>query len=184
VNRRDNDVYFVPRIIHELVGQLTFRNRTFTQNSVSAQQLGDIIDAVERGTITRTGGKIILRHLLDAEYSSSRSIPSTIPETMIPTDTPILPEKSSAAGHPSVPTLIRELNLLKSSSEQELNDWCNEAIQDLPNEAEKVRLGKKNVLMVLVGRVMKLSRGSADAASVRDLLEKKLDPKIRDSSNQ
>jgi aspartyl-tRNA(Asn)/glutamyl-tRNA(Gln) amidotransferase subunit B len=181
---RIDNVYFIPRIIHELLGQLTFRNRTFTQNSVSAQQLGNIIDAVERGTITRTGGKTILRHLLDAEYSSPRSIPSTIPETTISSDIFIPSENSSATGHLSVPTLIRQLNLVKSSSELELNDWCDEAIRDLPKESEKVRLGKKNVLMVLVGRVMKLSRGGADAAHARDLLEKKLDPKIRDSSNR
>jgi aspartyl-tRNA(Asn)/glutamyl-tRNA(Gln) amidotransferase subunit B len=180
VKGRTDNVYFISRIIHELLGQLTFRNRTFTQNSVSAQQLGDIIDAVERGTITRTGGKTILRYLLDAEHSFPRSIP---PEAMIFSDSLIRSENSSAPGRLSVPTLIRQLNLIKSSSEFELNNWCDEAIRDLPKESEKVRLGKKSVLMVLVGRVMKLSRGGADATRARDLLEKKLDPKLRDSSN-
>jgi len=45
----------------------------------------------------------------------------------------------------------------------------------LPDEVAAVRNGHKGVLNKIVGRVMRESRGRADARSVRDLVEKLID---------
>ncbi|KAF8622176.1 hypothetical protein AX15_007289 [Amanita polypyramis BW_CC] len=52
-------------MVHELIGKLSARKETFKDNKISAAQLGQLIDLVEGGTITRTSGKHLLRYLLD-----------------------------------------------------------------------------------------------------------------------
>jgi aspartyl-tRNA(Asn)/glutamyl-tRNA(Gln) amidotransferase subunit B len=66
---------------------------------------------------------------------------------------------------------------MSSTSSYELEQLCKEAIDALPEEAEVVRKcqgngSKSNVINKIVGRVMKSSRGRADARAVRVLLEK------------
>lgn len=45
---------------HELLGQLAARKETFTQNPVSVEQMGELIDLVQNGGIT---GEYILSEL-------------------------------------------------------------------------------------------------------------------------
>ena len=37
---------------HELLGQLALRKETFTQNPISVEQMGELIDMVQNGSIT------------------------------------------------------------------------------------------------------------------------------------
>jgi Asp-tRNA(Asn)/Glu-tRNA(Gln) amidotransferase B subunit len=46
---------------HELLGQLGARKETFTQNPVSIEQMGELIDMVQDGSIT---GEHILQKLI------------------------------------------------------------------------------------------------------------------------
>ena len=48
--------------------------------------------------------------------------------------------------------------------------WCKEVVQSNPEVADAIRAGNVNVVNKLVGRVMKKSRGTTDALSVRKLL--------------
>jgi aspartyl-tRNA(Asn)/glutamyl-tRNA(Gln) amidotransferase subunit B len=48
--------------------------------------------------------------------------------------------------------------------------WCKEVIESNPEVADAIRAGNINVINKLVGRVMKKSRGTTDALSVRKLL--------------
>ena len=48
--------------------------------------------------------------------------------------------------------------------------WCKEVVESNSEEADAIRAGNVNVVNKLVGRVMKKSRGTADALSVRKLL--------------
>jgi aspartyl-tRNA(Asn)/glutamyl-tRNA(Gln) amidotransferase subunit B len=48
--------------------------------------------------------------------------------------------------------------------------WCREVVESNPEVADAIRTGNANVVNKLVGRVMKKSRGTADALSVRKLL--------------
>jgi aspartyl-tRNA(Asn)/glutamyl-tRNA(Gln) amidotransferase subunit B len=81
----------------------------------------------------------------------------------------IIANRSSAA--PSV--LAQELSLEAVSGDDNgaIQSWCAEAIEALPEEANAVRRGNPRVLNKLVGKVMQLSRGRADAQNARVVLE-------------
>lgn len=71
----------------------------------------------------------------------------------------------------SASDLARELSLLAGADDAVvLEKWCAEVIAALPQEAEVVRRGNVNVLNKILGRVMKLSKGRADAKAARDTL--------------
>lgn len=145
------------RITHELLGQLAHRQETFSQNPLSAVQMGDLIDLVQSKRITGnsysilpisdtdpiagTSGKTILRHIL--EHRSAR-MPSELAADMS--------------------------LLIASDGDVSLRTWCVQAIEALPGEAQRARDGNINVVNRLVGHVMKISRGRADAKSARDML--------------
>lgn len=74
---------------------------------------------------------------------------------------------------PEMPSqLAQQLSLVAfgaaSEEEEFLVGLCKEAILALPEEAEKVRNGQMKVVNTLVGRVMRSSRGRADAKHVRE----------------
>ena len=48
--------------------------------------------------------------------------------------------------------------------------WCREVVESNSEVADAIRAGNVNVVNKLVGRVMKKSRGTTDALSVRKLL--------------
>ena len=58
--------------------------------------------------------------------------------------------------------------LAKGDSSMEV--WCREVVESNPEVADAIRAGNVNVVNKLVGRVMKKSRGTTDALSVRRLL--------------
>jgi len=61
--------------------------------------------------------------------------------------------------------LAQQLSLqaISGNDKATLRLWCAEAIEALPEEAEAVRRGNPRVLNKLVGKVMQLSRGRANA---------------------
>ncbi|KAI0268154.1 Glutamyl-tRNA amidotransferase B subunit [Gloeopeniophorella convolvens] len=131
-------------IIHELLGQLSLRKKLFHENPISLQQMGGLIDMVQGGNVTGSSGKLLLRHMLD--YPSSR--------------------------HPE--ELARELSLLAVREDGSLEELCLQVIADMPEEATAVRRGNPNVINKLLGRIIKSSKGTADAKSVRQTLQKLL----------
>ncbi|PSR73413.1 hypothetical protein PHLCEN_2v10705 [Hermanssonia centrifuga] len=57
-----------------------------------------------------------------------------------------------------------------------LEKLCAEAVEAFPEEARSVRSGKINVVNVILGRVMKASRGTVDAKAARTTLLRMLKP--------
>lgn len=51
---------------HELIGQLTARKETFSDNPVSVEQLGELIDLVQDGKIT--GKTSFLSNVISINY--------------------------------------------------------------------------------------------------------------------
>lgn len=128
-------------IVQILFGQLAARNQTFTNNPITVAQLGSLIDMVQSGSITGSSGKLLLRLMLDSPSSKT-------PEEL-------------AKEHSFVA-------LDKGDSSMEA--WCKEVIDSNPEAVDAIRAGNVNVVNKLVGRVMKKSRGTTDALSVRKLL--------------
>lgn len=68
-----------------------------------------------------------------------------------------------------MPSEVAEQLSLRSDGD-ELETWCEQAIATLVAEAAAARQGNINVVNKLVGYVMKLSRGTADAKAARTRL--------------
>ncbi|KAG8796261.1 hypothetical protein FRC17_008016 [Serendipita sp. 399] len=152
-------------MIHEMLGQLALRKIPFFQSPISAETLGEIIDAVESEKITNTNGKYLLRHILDMEPINaprSRTIEAE-------------PMSSLEPSNLSVSDLIEKLGLAKSSSSPEIDSWCEQAIEELPTAVQSVRSGKASVIMALVGKVMRISKGKADAVLAKETLLRKIE---------
>lgn len=66
--------------------------------------------------------------------------------------------------------LAKELNLL-TVADDSVQKWCQQAIEALPEEAAMVRAGNPRVLNKIVGKVMQISRGTANAQAARAVLE-------------
>jgi len=72
------------------------------------------------------------------------------------------------------PHIIKENNLLQVSDESKLKSLVDKVIQENNKAVADFKKGKTNVLQFLIGKVMALSRGSANPDVVRKLLEKEL----------
>ncbi|EKM59499.1 uncharacterized protein PHACADRAFT_114333 [Phanerochaete carnosa HHB-10118-sp] len=148
VSQGRNPKVVINWMTNELLGQLTLRHdqqssaHPFQSNPVSVAQFGELIDLVDSRKITGPAGKTIIRHIIT---NSSGAMPSALAAEL--------------------------LLLVGDNTETSLKKWCEAAIQALPQEAEVVRKGNKNVVNKLVGHVMKSSRGAADAKAARSMLE-------------
>lgn len=93
---------------------------------------------------TGTSGKLLMRHLIETKSDQS------------------------------LERIIDELGLRAASSTSELATLCRTAISMLPKESELVSKGNDKVLMKVVGQVMRLSKGTADAQAAREELLRQL----------
>ncbi|KAK9899623.1 hypothetical protein P389DRAFT_139811 [Cystobasidium minutum MCA 4210] len=115
-------------------------NQTFETLSITPEEFGSLIDAVETGQITSTHGKRILASYFDSRQSAALA------------------------------TMVKEAVQEASQSAINYESLSATVIQSLPTEAEKVRKGNMNVLARLIGEGMKRSKGKADASSLRQAL--------------
>lgn len=70
--------------------------------------------------------------------------------------------------------IARERNLLQMSEPSQLAPMVSEIIEENPGAVAEYRGGKEAALQYLVGQGMKKSRGAADPALLRELLQKEL----------
>ena len=158
------------RITHELLGQLAARKETFTDNPVTAGQMGELIDMVQNKQLTGTSIARVISDVSSQSYFAGSSGKILLKH--------LITHRSSEA--PS--KLAAELSLMAMSSSladvaASLRQLCEDAIAALPQEANAVRKGKEKVIMRLVGHVMKESKGRADAKAVGGILKELLLPK-------
>ncbi|RZL61380.1 MAG: Asp-tRNA(Asn)/Glu-tRNA(Gln) amidotransferase GatCAB subunit B, partial [Pedobacter sp.] len=74
----------------------------------------------------------------------------------------------------NVTTLAQSLNLLISENSDELGAFVDEVLAKYPQQVEAYKKGKKGVLGLFVGDVMKLAKGKADAKKLNELILEKL----------
>ncbi|MFC3563494.1 Asp-tRNA(Asn)/Glu-tRNA(Gln) amidotransferase subunit GatB [Pedobacter jamesrossensis] len=77
-------------------------------------------------------------------------------------------------GHAKVADLAQSLNLLISENSDELGGFIDEVLNKYPAQVEAYKKGKKGVLGLFVGDVMKLAKGKADAKKLNELILEKL----------
>ncbi len=71
--------------------------------------------------------------------------------------------------------LVQEMGVEAISDSGDLAPIIRQAISEAPEAVEDYRGGKKQAIGAIVGQVMRLSRGQADAKKARELLQQELD---------
>jgi aspartyl-tRNA(Asn)/glutamyl-tRNA(Gln) amidotransferase subunit B len=72
-------------------------------------------------------------------------------------------------------TLVEEMGLEQVADVAELGSVIDGVLAAWPEKVEEYRAGKKNLVGLFMGEVMKATGGSADPKAVRDLLSERLD---------
>ncbi|MBD3204158.1 Asp-tRNA(Asn)/Glu-tRNA(Gln) amidotransferase subunit GatB [Candidatus Woesearchaeota archaeon] len=67
---------------------------------------------------------------------------------------------------------VEKNNLLVISDSNLIKDYCKKAIEENPDVVEDYKSENKRSINFLVGQVMKMSKGKADAKEVKEILEK------------
>ncbi|MET4080134.1 aspartyl-tRNA(Asn)/glutamyl-tRNA(Gln) amidotransferase subunit B [Pedobacter sp. UYP30] len=70
--------------------------------------------------------------------------------------------------------LATDLNLLISNDADELESFVSEVLKKFPQQVEAYKKGKKGVLGLFVGEIMKMAKGKADAKKVNLIVLEKL----------
>ena len=73
-----------------------------------------------------------------------------------------------------VEELATDLNLLIEDNADELDDFVDQVLKQFDPQVQAYKKGKKGVLGLFVGEVMKLAKGKADPKKINDALQKKL----------
>lgn len=71
--------------------------------------------------------------------------------------------------------IAQELDLIQESDEGALEEFVDQAIAMFPDKVEEYRNGKKGLVGLFMGQVMKLSKGKADPKLANQLVVKKLE---------
>ena len=71
--------------------------------------------------------------------------------------------------------IAEELNLLQNSDENLIGDLIDQVISKYPDKVQEYKSGKKGLLGLFVGEVMKLSKGKADPKVTNKLVIEKLE---------
>jgi aspartyl-tRNA(Asn)/glutamyl-tRNA(Gln) amidotransferase subunit B len=78
-----------------------------------------------------------------------------------------------ATGDPPAQIAERE-GLIKVDDDAQLVAWLDEVVAEMPTEAERFRTGERKLQGVLIGAVMKKSKGRADPRKLNQLLSSRL----------
>jgi aspartyl-tRNA(Asn)/glutamyl-tRNA(Gln) amidotransferase subunit B len=70
--------------------------------------------------------------------------------------------------------LARRRNLLQDSNTAAIENLIEQVLNKFPEKVDQYKKGKKGLMGLFVGEVMKLSKGTADPAITNDILSKKL----------
>lgn len=75
----------------------------------------------------------------------------------------------------SVLAIAQELNVLIESSDSDVANFIEQALSTFPDKVTEYKSGKKGVLGLFMGEIMKLSKGKIDPKQVNTLLLKRLE---------
>ncbi|KAK7472588.1 hypothetical protein VKT23_000701 [Stygiomarasmius scandens] len=139
-------------ITQNLLGQLSSLDRPFSSHHIPTSQMGELIDLVTSGQITRPSGKLLLKHML------TNDIPATISMRELARELDVLLAPSEA----SASTI--------SSEDDPVYHACLRAIEALPSEITAIRAGNANVMNKVIGWVMRETKGKADVKKVREII--------------
>jgi aspartyl-tRNA(Asn)/glutamyl-tRNA(Gln) amidotransferase subunit B len=77
-----------------------------------------------------------------------------------------------AEPHADVTALAQKLNIIQEENEDQLEEWVNAVLANMPDKIKEYQKGKKGLIGLFVGEVKKISKGKADPKKTTDLLVK------------
>jgi aspartyl-tRNA(Asn)/glutamyl-tRNA(Gln) amidotransferase subunit B len=89
----------------------------------------------------------------------------------------ILPELILKAGESPI-VVAEKMNLLQDSNQDTIGVIIDQVIREFPLKVEEFRNGKKGIVGMFMGEVMKRSQGKADPKMANELLTRKLKEKV------
>ncbi|RZA00345.1 MAG: Asp-tRNA(Asn)/Glu-tRNA(Gln) amidotransferase subunit GatB [Sphingobacteriaceae bacterium] len=135
--------------VHLLMGpvksHLNDTGKHITEISIQPEQLAGIIMLMDEGLVNHT---VAYHKLFPALLNN--------------------PEKSASV-------LAKELNLLINTDNNEVDEFIREAIAKFPDKVKEYHKGKKGVLGLFMGEVMKRSKGKIDPQKTNQLLIQQLE---------
>lgn len=126
-------------------GYLNENALSIDEFKLTPSQIAEIIDLIDKGAINHT-------------IASQKLFPALIAS----------PEMSPSA-------LVAELNLSINSDTSFIEQIIDEVLNLFPDKVEEYKSGKKGLLGMFVGEVMKRSKGKADPKITNQLISQKLD---------
>ncbi|MFI5245661.1 MAG: Asp-tRNA(Asn)/Glu-tRNA(Gln) amidotransferase subunit GatB, partial [Gemmatimonadales bacterium] len=134
-------------VMGEVLARLNETGGDIQDFPVRPQHLSAIIARVKAGMLSSSAAKTVIRHfVLHAE-----------------------PGRYGTTGD-AVDLIVRELGLAQIGDDSALMTWIDEVLAENANEAQRYAGGEKKLQGVLVGLVMKKSKGRADPRKVNQLL--------------
>jgi aspartyl-tRNA(Asn)/glutamyl-tRNA(Gln) amidotransferase subunit B len=77
--------------------------------------------------------------------------------------------------HKSVEEIVKELNITQQSDSNSIQPYIDKALEKYPDKVQEYRSGKKGLLGLFMGEVMKMSGGKADPKIASKLVKEALD---------
>jgi aspartyl-tRNA(Asn)/glutamyl-tRNA(Gln) amidotransferase subunit B len=123
---------------------LNEKNQSITDFELSPKALAEIVELVEKGTLTHN-------------LAAHQLLPLAIEN----------PRKSASQ-------IVEEQGWLHVQSGDEILLWVQEAIAAYPDKVKEYQKGKKGLIALFIGEVMKKSKGTADPKRVNQLMSEEL----------
>jgi aspartyl-tRNA(Asn)/glutamyl-tRNA(Gln) amidotransferase subunit B len=123
---------------------LNEHNIEVSQLPLTAKRLAELIALIDEGHVSFT-------------IASQRLLPEMLKD-----------------GEKSAIDMARELNFIQDRSEDSISPIIDEVIREFPLKVEEFQNGKKAIISMFMGEVMKRSKGKADPKLANELLLKKL----------
>ncbi len=142
---RENVNLAVIWIRNELRRVLAYNKIDFFESNLKPEHITELIKLITNKTISQKIGKKVIEIMVENR------------------------------GEKSPKEIIEELGLTVITSDNVLENACDEAIKNNPKAVEDYLNGNKVALNFLMGQVMKLTRGRAEPKKVVEILKKKLD---------
>ena len=128
-------------LLNTVKGSLNQLGQAIEQLSVSPARLAELIDLVETGVISHTAAT---QRLWPAALQSDPTV--------------------------SMADLAAQLQLLVESDDSLLDQWVSSVLQQHPDKVKAYRQGKKGLLGLFMGEVMRLANGKANPQRTQQLL--------------
>lgn len=139
------------------------------------------VDANTAARLMRDELKRVL-HYNKIQYSESQITPSDIVELInLIESKQVTPEAAhklieQMPNNDKTPTEIgKEMDIIGTIEDDTIANAINQAIEENPNAVEDYKNGKENAVNFLVGQVMRLTRGKANAEETNKMIKDKLD---------